>query len=60
MAHVEQLKPRGDFIFAVPYNIRDGSGAPTRAFALPSSAIKQVCCRCKLDFPRKKSFPPIL
>ncbi len=40
MAHVEQLKPRGDFIFAVPYNIRDGSGAPTRAFALPSSAIK--------------------
>ena len=26
-------------LFAVPYNIKDGSGSPTRVFALPSSVF---------------------
>ena len=26
-------------LFAVPYNIHDGSGSPTRVFALPSSVF---------------------
>jgi len=34
MANVDQLRPSGDLILALPHKIRDGSGAPIRAVAL--------------------------
>ncbi len=40
MANVDQLPASGHTIFAVPYNIHDGSGAPTRAFALPTDEFR--------------------
>jgi len=40
MANVEKLRPKGDVIFAVPHNIHDGSGSPTRAFALPEDVFQ--------------------
>ena len=40
MANVDLLPASGYTIFAVPYNIHDGSGAPTRAFALPDHLFR--------------------
>ncbi len=41
MANVDKLPASGYTIFAVPYNIHDGSGSPTRAFALPTNLFKE-------------------
>ncbi len=38
-ANVDRLSPAGHTVFAVPYNVRDGSGAPVRAFAIRTDLL---------------------
>ncbi len=57
MANVDQLPASGHTIFAVPYNIHDGSGAPTRAFALPTDEFRDRARRDLTSAAAAASFP---
>ncbi len=40
-ANVHMLRPKGDLIIAAPYKLYNGSGGPTRAFALPADTYRK-------------------